>query len=153
MNKLILNLIFLMVFSNTVFSQTLPKDSPEIKQLIAMGYEIDKEEPDDTETIADNGASTIALSKNSERMYVYRTFKRERKLNSNQEFELYKLLNDINTEYSYQATLSKDSISFVLYDFGSYNPKTFSKIIRIIESVDAIWVKYPSLLKLINNDK
>lgn len=153
MYKLVFNLIFLMVFSNTVFSQTLPKDSPEIKQLIAMGYEIDKEEPNDTETIADNGVSTIALSKNSERMYVSRTFKRDRKLDSKQEFELYKLLNDINTEYTYQTTLSKDSISFVLYDFGSYNPKTFSKIVRVIEGVDSVWVKFPSLLKLINNDK
>ena len=153
MCKLVLNLIFLMVFSSAVFAQTLPKDSPEIKQLIAMGYEIDKEEPGDTETIADNGVSTIALSKNSERMYVSRTFKRDRMLDSKQEFELYKLLNDINTEYAYQTTLSKDSISFILYDFSSYNSKTFSKIVRIIEGVDSVWVKFPSLLKLINNDK
>jgi len=153
MFKFIFNLILFILFSNSVFSQTLPADSPEIKQLIAMGYEINEEAPGDTETIADNGSSKLVLSRNSERFYVYRTFTRARKLDSKQELELMNLINDINTEYSFQTSISKDSITFVLYDFGTFNPKTFSKVIRLIEQVDSLWTKYPSLLKLLNDDK
>ena len=152
MFKIVLNLFFLIGFSNLAFSQNLSKESAEVKQLIAMGYEIYKHEIGDTEIFADNGSSSLVISKNSERLYVYRTFTRKRKLDSTQEFELYKLINDINTEYSYQTTIGKDSITFILYDFGAYNPKTFSKIIRLIEQVDSVWLKFPFLLKLINDN-
>ena len=134
-------------FTNVVQAQPLPKDSPELKQLIAMGYEIMKEERGAKLTIADNGNSKVIITKNAERTAIFRSFTREKKLDSAQELELYKIINQINTDLAYQVSITDTSISFCLYDYGAYNPKTFSKIIRLIEQVDSMWDKYPALYK------
>lgn len=136
-----------LIFTNFAQAQTLPKDSPEVKQLIAMGYEIMKEDPGDRLTVADNGSSKIIITKTSERTAIFRSFTREKKLDSAQELELLKVINRINTDLAYQVSISDSSISFCLYDFGTYNPKNFSKLIRLIEQVDTMWDKYPALYK------
>lgn len=149
--KKIVSIVVLSFFITNGNTQPLPKDSPEIMQLIAMGYEIDKDyEKEYKVTLATTSNSKILLSKNSDRLAAFRVFTRTKKLDKNTEFELHKIVNELNTEYSYQVAIDETSISFTLYDYGSYNPKTFSKIVRMMERVDGAFNKNSKLLGLLN---
>ncbi len=146
-NLTLLSLIFLF---GSVNAQSLPKNSPEINQLTAMGYEVDKDTiGEGSWTIANNGSNKIVLSKSEDRLAVMRVFTRK-KLSAAKENELLQLINQINIDLSYQTMIQDESLSFVLYDYGSHNPKTFLKMVRIIEKVDSVFDAYPTLLKLLN---
>jgi len=133
-------------------AQVFPANSQERKQLIAMGYELDAEKKDDAWTVARLGSSTTLLfSKSEERLVVLRMFSRERKLNSEQELELFKEINRVNNDLPYQVTLDEENIYLSLYDFGEYSPKTFAKIVRVAEKGNSIFDSYPKLLELLNN--
>jgi len=59
----------LLISFNLTFAEgALPKNSPERQQLMAMGYEFDKEETGDTVSIVSNGNNKLVLSQNSERL-------------------------------------------------------------------------------------
>jgi hypothetical protein len=73
----------------------LAQDSPERKQLIAMGYELVKEDAGDTFTMADMGSTRIVFSKNEERLAISRFFNRQRKLNQSEEAELFQIINTL----------------------------------------------------------
>jgi hypothetical protein len=145
--------IFFLPLPFFVHGQTLSLESPERKQLIAMGYEIDKEDKDDVWTIARLGSSTIAFTKSKERLAIMRTFKRKSKLTKDEEVNLYKEINRVNVDLSYQVIVHEDSISFLLYDHGDYNPKTFGKIVRMSEMVNSIFDAYPRLFSLIKGSE
>ena len=86
MKKYILS-IFLLVGTTQIFSQVLSINGPERKQLIAMGYELDKEEAADVYTVANNGVNKMAFTKNKDRLAVSRYYTRKT-LNQKDEFEL-----------------------------------------------------------------
>jgi len=133
-------------------AQVLPADGKEIAQLIAMGYELDVEKKDDAWTVARLGTTTTLLfSKSSERLVVLRMFSRERKLNSEQELELFREINRVNNDLPYQVVIDDENIYLSLYDFGEYSPKTFAKIVRVAENGNTIFDSYPKLLELLNN--
>lgn len=133
-------------------AQVLSADSQEKKQLIAMGYELDVEKKDDAWTVARLGSSTTLLfSKSPERLVVLRMFSRERKLNSEQELELFREINRVNNDLPYQVVIDEENIYLSLYDFGEYAPKTFAKIVRVAENGNTIFDSYPKLLELLNN--
>ncbi len=146
-------IITILVSSLPLFahSQTLSLESPERKQLIAMGYEIDKDDKDDTWTIARVGSSTLAFTKSKERLAVMRTFVRKSKLTKDEEFNLYKEVNKVNTDLSYQVVIQEDTISFILYGYGDYSPKTFGTIVRLSERVNSVFDAYPLLFSLIKS--
>ncbi|MEI8209868.1 MAG: hypothetical protein WCG16_11725, partial [Methylococcales bacterium] len=131
-------------------SQPLPSDSSEIKQLIAMGYEIQKSEKDSAMTIASIDSGRIALSKNSDRIVISRYFTRRKDLNKAQEYELLKIVNNFNSEFSYQVSIGDDYLVVALYVFGPYDAKTFSKLIRLIDKANSIFDNNSELLKLVN---
>lgn len=56
-------LFIILLFSNISFAQTLAPNGPEIRQLIAMGAEISKEEKGDESTIVNIGSTTLSFSK------------------------------------------------------------------------------------------
>lgn len=147
-------IVFFALFSQSFYlnAQTLPSDSPERKQLIAMGYEIDKEDEGDDWTIARIGSSSIGLSKSKNWLAVVRMFTRQKLKSTTDEIELYKEVNRLNIDLSYQTVIHDGSIWFVLYDFGDYNPKDFAKIIRLAEKADTIFDAYPKLLELLNGE-
>lgn len=154
--RFVLGSCFLVLILSTQASisiaQTLPAQSPEVKQLIAMGYEIDAEKKDDVWTVARLGSSTTLLfSKSQERLVVLRMFSRERKLGPNEELELFRELNRVNNDLPYQVTIDDENIYLSLYDFGEYAPKTFAKIVRVAERGNSIFDSYPKLLDLLNN--
>ena len=132
-------------------SQVLSLDSSEYKQLTAMGYEIDKNDKDDIWTIARLGSSTLALTKSKERLAVMRTFTRKSKLSKDEEFNLYKEVNKVNIDLSYQVVIQEDTISFLLYGYGDYSPKTFGTIVRLSERVNSVFDTYPALFNLIKS--
>jgi hypothetical protein len=146
--------IFLLIilFSiNFSFAAPLATDSPERKQLIAMGYDIQKEDPGDTYTMADVGQTRIIFDKNEDRLAIYRVFNIQRKLSKDDEFELLKILNKFNETYSYQFSLSKQSLTSTLYIFGNYDARTFAKIVRLMDRVNVLFDSEPRFFKLVNN--
>lgn len=131
-------------------AQVLPKDSPERKQLIAMGYELDKENPTDTLTIAKLGTTKIVFYKNDERVAVARYFTRERKLNSTEELELLKIINKWNIDFAIQFSLDDDYVTTTAYIYGDHDSKTFAKVIRYLDRVDNVFSVNPRFLQLVN---
>jgi hypothetical protein len=67
--------IYLTLILSTLMFQTqaevLPKNSPERKQLVAMGYVLDKEDAEDVWTIAKLGSTRIVFTKNNERLAAW----------------------------------------------------------------------------------
>ena len=144
-------LVIFVLFFKQVFAEPLALDAPERKQLIAMGYEIVKEDKDDKFTIAEIGSSRIIFSKNEDRLAISRIFNRERKLNSTDELELQRIINSFNDKYAYQFSINKEALTATLYIFGSYEPKTFAKVVRLMDKVNTIFNTEPNFYKLVNN--
>ena len=140
--------MLLLVSTNQVFSQMLSANAPERKQLSAMGYEFDKEDADDTWSVASNGSNKIVVSRSDERLFISRWFTR-RTLNEQDENELLKIVNQKNYDLAYQIVLMEDAVAVNLYDHGPYNSKNFSKLVRLIEKADIIFDD--KFLKLIND--
>jgi hypothetical protein len=149
MKKIFLLIILFSI--NFSFAAPLAIDAPERKQLIAMGYDIQKEDPGDTYTMADIGSTRIIFEKNEDRLAIYRVFNVQRKLSKDDEFELLKIMNKFNETYSYQFSLSKQSLTSTLYIFGNHDAKTFAKIVRLMDRVNALFDSEPKFFKLVNN--
>lgn len=132
---------------NTACADLLPKDSPERTQLVAMGYSLKDYE---TLTLATLGDTAIAFEKNSERVGISRYFIRDKQLNKDEEFELLQIVNELNTQYSYQIRVSKTAVSVHLYRFGNHDPQTFASLVRLIDKAETIWDTKPRIYKLIN---
>ena len=142
-----IGLVLAVLMSNIINAQSLPKNSLEIKQLEAMGYEVKNADEKSDYTLVDNGTDVLVLSKNSERTAVVSSYNR-RKLNDTDEFELLKVINKINTDLAYQVALGETFIAFSLYIYGPHDPKTFVKVIRLVERADNIFDSYPKLREL-----
>ena len=136
---------------NFSFAAPLTLDAPERKQLIAMGYEIQKEESGDTYTRADIGTTRIIFEINEDTLAIYRVFNIQRKLSKDDEFELLKILNKFNETYSYQFSLGKQTLASTLYIFGNYDARTFAKIVRLMDRVNGVFDTEPKFFKLVNN--
>ena len=151
-NLLVKTLVLLSCFCQftNAQAQALSKDSLEHKQLSAMGYDFPKDLEGSGFTVASNGANKIALTRDKDRLAIWRVFTRKKGLTSSQEYDLLKIINKVNTDLTYQVQISETTMSMVLYDFGSYDPKTFAKLVRMIEKADTIYDSYPDLLKLLN---
>jgi hypothetical protein len=147
--KKLLVLCFVLI-ANVGAAAPLGADAPERKQLIAMGYELQKEDAGDDFTIASAGSGRIVFSQNEDRLAVTRYFTRTRKLNSAQEFELLKLINTFNDAYTYQISTSEGILQANIYIYGSYDPKTFAKVVRLMERVSEVFARSPEIYKLIN---
>lgn len=135
---------------NVANAAPLAIDSPERKQLIAMGYELQKEDAGDEFTLAEAGSSAIAFDLNEERLAISRYFNRK-KLNSMQEIELMELINRFNKLYSYQFSIYDDSLSATLYLYGKHDAKTFAQVVRLMERVNEVFTRSPNIYKLIND--
>lgn len=141
--------IFLIVSAFQAYADVLPKDGPERKQLIAMGYDIDKEEPTAKMSIVTIGTNKIAFDKSNERLAISRFFNRK-KLSQSEEFELMKIINSFNAEYAYQFSLDEEMLTATLYDFGNYDAKIFAKLVRMIDKVNSVFDTKPAIFKLVN---
>lgn len=60
-------------FTNTQ-AQALPKDSLELKQLTAMGYDFPKDLESSGFTVASNGTNKIVFSRDRDRLAIWRVF-------------------------------------------------------------------------------
>lgn len=119
--KKLLVLCFVLI-ANVGAAAPLVADAPERKQLIAMGYELQKEDAGDDFTIANAGSGRIVFSQNEDRLAVTRYFTRSRKLNSAQELELLRLINTFNDAYTYQISISEGVLQANIFVYGSYEP-------------------------------
>ncbi len=143
--------VFLAMSISHVYADVLAQDSPERKQLIAMGYDLVKEDAGDTFTMADLGSTRIVFSKNEERLALSRYFNRKRKLQQDEELELLKILNKFNEKYSYQFSIEKQTLTANLYIFGNDDAKTFAKVVRLMDRVNAVFDTEPRFFKLVND--
>lgn len=150
MIKRILAVILTCLISHS-YADVLPPDGPERKQLIAMGYDLVKEDAGDTFTMADIGSSRIVFSKNEERLAISRYFNVQRKLNQDEQVELLRILNKFNENYAYQFSMGKQTLTVNLYVYGNYEAKTFAKVVRLMDKVNAIFDTDPRFFKLVNN--
>ncbi len=149
MNKFIKLILLLNLFlANICFGQQLAANSQELKQLEAMGYDLTKFAASGLFTYASVGSTTIVISKTEDRTVVSRWFTMNKKLNQQQELELLRAINKINVNLSYQASLDEKVLSVNLYIYGAHDPKTFAKVIRMIESANVIFDKYPEIAAL-----
>lgn len=134
--------------ANFANAQPLSPNAAEVKQLEAMGYEL-RDTKDGGSTIASLGNSKIVISKNTERTVIFRMFEQGKKLNQSQEFELLKVINEVNLNNSYQVALSDGYLTVAIYSFGTYEPRTFAKLIRLIENANSLFDAYPKFLELL----
>jgi hypothetical protein len=146
----ILTVILAMSISH-VYAAVLAQDSPERKQLIAMGYELVKEDAGDTFTMADMGSTRIVFSKNEERLAISRFFNRQRKLNQSEEAELFQIINKFNETYGYQFSIGNQTLTATLYLYGNHDAKTFAKVVRMMDRVNLIFDTEPKFFQLVNN--
>lgn len=146
--------IYLTLILSTLMFQTqaevLPKDSPERKQLVAMGYSLDKEDPEDTWSVAKLGSTRIAFTKNSERLAVTRYFTREKKLNSTEELELLKIINSWNTKYALQFFIDDEMVIVSAYIYGDHDSRVFALIVRMVDKIENVFETNPRFYKLVN---
>lgn len=123
---------------------------PEKKQLSAMGYEIkDVDSTNGSFFYATLGDVAIVVDKKEDRTAIWRTFKRK-SISSEEELELYRIINALQTDLSFQITLGKETLNVILYNYADYNPKLFGTLIRMIERADILFTAKPELLKLMN---
>ncbi len=142
--------VFLILYSTQIFSQVLPSNSPERKQLIAMGYELLKEDVKDEMTIADNGDHKISIARSKDRLQLSSSYTRK-KLDDSDELKLFKIINKFNMDFDYQLSLAEETLIVTIFDFGSYDSKTFAKMIRMMEKIEYIlFDKNTELLNLLN---
>ena len=138
--------------SGFLYAASLEKNSQEYLQLEAMGYEIQPAKPSDTITIATSMASKLIFSKAENSVLVARYFARERQnLKPGEQFQLLKLVNDINTDESLQVSVQDEYLTVAVYYNGPYNQKVFAGMVRQLEASAALFNKYPEILKLMNN--
>ena len=131
-------------------AEVLPKNSPERKQLVAMGYVLDKEDAEDVWTIAKLGSTRIVFSKNNERLAVTRWFTREKKLNSTEELELLKIINSWNKEYAVQFFIDDETIVASTYIYGEHDPRAFALVVRMVDKIENVFETNPRFYKLVN---
>ena len=142
--------IFLILYSAQIFSQVLPSNSPERKQLIAMGYELLKEDVNDEMTTADNGDQKISIGRSKDRLILFSYYTRK-KLDDSDELKLFKIINQFNTVLDYQLSLTEETLNVAIFDYGSYDSKTFAKMMRMMEKIESIlFDKNTELLNLLN---
>lgn len=139
-------------YSGFLYAAPLEKTSPEYLQLEAMGYEVQPAKPSDTLTIAKGMSSKIVITKAENGISVARYFTRERKnLNPEEQFQLLKLVNDINTEEALQVSVQDTLLTVAAYYNGPYNQRVFAGLVRQLEASSGLFDKYPAILKLVNN--
>jgi hypothetical protein len=148
MKKLIL---LFCLFSTSVFAQVLPANAPERQQLIAMGAEILLEKKGDNFTFFKLGGDLFFVGKNELRTVVGRNFLREKKINSVEELELYRIVNKINVSSAFQFVLFEKSLQANAYIFGSHDPKVFASIILSASKVESEFDANPRIFTLLNN--
>lgn len=134
---------------NSAFADVLPKDSPELTQLEAMGYDIEPAKTNAYWTIARSSTAVILISKNSERTVLTRSFTRKQGLSETEELALLRIVNKINADLSFQVNISSSGLNYNLYNFGVYDPKTFAKVVRIMEKADNTFNTYSEIMRLI----
>lgn len=148
MKKLILSLC---LFSTSVFAQVLPADAPERQQLIAMGAEVLEEKKGDNYTFFKLGGDFFFISKTQLRTALGRNFLREKKLNTVEELELYKIVNKLNMENAFQFVVFERSLQANAFIFGSHDPKVLASIILSLTKIESEFEANPRIYKLLNN--
>lgn len=126
----------------------LSPDSPELKQLVAMGYEVKTSDNSDSETALTNGDQTIYVSKDEKRTAINIYYSRK-KLDQSQVFDLLSQVNVLNSETIYQVPITEQGIQFGLYIFGPYNNRALAAVVRNIELVKDEINKRPDLINLL----
>jgi hypothetical protein len=149
MRRILLPIILILLTFKAI-AQPLPKNSNEVKQLIAMGYEIQPPAKDDEYTIASNGENNITVTRSKARLVIARYYTRKN-LNESDEFELLKIVNELNQTFYYQVSVWDTTLAVALYDYADYNSKTFLKMVRDIEKSDTIFEYRPKLIELLND--
>ena len=129
-------------------AEPLNPNGPEAKQLEAMGYELKKSENGEL-TIASLGSTRIVLEKNSERLIMFRVFTANTNKNQQQRLEIFEILNKINIDNAYQASLEDGGLNIALYKFGAYDSKTMAMLVRQIERANLIFDTHPKLIELL----
>ena len=126
----------------------LPSNSPELKQLSAMGYEIEPPDADDTSTFVKLNNQTIALSQIADHLQIYRRFERPKTLTDKEERQLLEIVNERNGLSYFQVVLEETSIVVSLYRVGPYDSRGFAHLIRLIDTADRFLFGAPGLVQL-----
>jgi hypothetical protein len=114
-----------------------------------MGYDIDDFEKNASIIVGRNGSNKIVLQKNSGRLAISRFFNKKNLMSEKDEYELLKIINQINNDTSIQVSLSKEYLTCAMYIYSPHDIKTFASVVREIEKADRIFDAYPVLLKLL----
>jgi hypothetical protein len=145
-NKILIPLLISIAsFAN---ADPLNPNGPEVKQLEAMGYEVTRADGG-TLTIASLGTTRIVFEKNSDRLVMFRIFTANTKKTQQQRLEIFEILNKININNSYQASLEEDSMNIALYKFGPYDSKTLAMLVRQMERANSLFDVHPKLIELL----
>ncbi len=126
--------IILLVMSGFLSAGPIPKDSPLVPQLKEMGYELDEVREGEKYTIANAPGIRMLVNVNEERTSFTRVLRRG-KLDGNDEERFRELVNELNSNFTYQVAYGDGWVAFMIYDFSEYNVKTATKIIRMMEGV------------------
>lgn len=142
--------LLLALISTSAFSQLLQSNSAERQQLVAMGAEILPDDTSKTSTHFILGGDRFFISKSSEKIRLGRAFRREKKLDSAQEFELHKIINEINRDQGFQFVIFENSIQANVYIYGNYDSRVLARLILAASKIDRIFDANPKIFDLVN---
>jgi len=129
-------------------AEPLRTNSPELKQLSVMGYEVEPPDADDTATYVKLNNQTVVLSQVSDHLQVYRRFERPKNLTDKEELQLLEIINERNGLSYFQVVLDDTSIVVSLYRVGPYDSRGFAHLIRLIDTADRFLFGAPGLAQL-----
>jgi hypothetical protein len=140
--------VFCFAFSS--YAEPLQPNSPEYKQLEALGYEIDPVGKGDIATIARGASSGLLISKEDGDILIARYFTRTKKnLTEAQKLKLLTLINQVNVDLRYQVSLTDTYLTVAVYQAGPHTPRGFGSAVNKVEMSKIIFDKYPELLNLL----
>ena len=144
-------IIFLLALvSTSVYSQVLQPNSAIRQQLIAMGAEILPDNTSTTSTHFKLGSESFFIRQDSERIELGRAFRRDKKINTEQEFELYKIINKINIDQGFQFVLFESSVQANIFIYGNYDPRVLARLILSAAKIENIFDANPRIFELVN---
>ena len=124
-------------------------DASLASQLEAMGYELSRAEGS-SRTLAKSSAGKIVLEKKDDGYTVFRRFTAEKKLTSQERFEMLEIINQINIDKAYQVSYTYDDyIEVAIHIIGSPDATAFAKIVRTLEGASFLFRANSRILELL----
>lgn len=119
-----------------------------MNHILAAGYKVVNAETNDQVTVFANTERKIAVTKQDQRVVIYRVFGYYKNLTTDQETRLLRAINRINATLPYQVFLRDNLLYVSVNDWGSYEKDIFSNLVKMVEMIEGLVTKNPEINEL-----